>query len=110
MVTAETATVLPVLALLLSFGLWAVSAASAQVRCSDAAREAARAAARGEPDLVVRSDALRAAPVGARVSVVENAASITVVVTARAGPLGHRLPSITVTGRAVAAREPSDVG
>ncbi|MDP9241529.1 MAG: pilus assembly protein, partial [Actinomycetota bacterium] len=47
-VTAELATALPVLVFLLAVALGAVGAVTAQLRCVDAAREGARAAARGE--------------------------------------------------------------
>ena len=66
MVTAETAVVLPVLLLVLAGAVAAVVVVGAQLRCVDAAREGARAAARGEaaggrPELV-----RRAAPDGRR--------------------------------------------
>ena len=48
MVTAETAVVLPVLLLVLAGAVAAVVVVGAQLRCVDAAREGARAAARGE--------------------------------------------------------------
>ena len=47
MATAELAVVLPTLVLVIAVGLTMVSVVLAQVRCVDAAREAARAAARG---------------------------------------------------------------
>ena len=50
MVTAETAVVLPVLLLVLVCAVAAVTVVGAQLRCVDAAREGARAAARGETD------------------------------------------------------------
>ena len=65
MVTAETAAVLPVLALLLAFALWAVGAGGRQVQCADAAREGARSAARGDALATTRAVALAAAPGGA---------------------------------------------
>ena len=48
MVTAETAVVLPVLLLVLAGAVAAVVVVGAQLRCVDAAREGARAAARGD--------------------------------------------------------------
>ena len=65
MVTAETAVVLPVLLLVLAGAVAAVTVVGAQMRCVDAAREAARAAARGEPVDVVHAIAARTAPSGA---------------------------------------------
>ncbi|BEP12848.1 hypothetical protein acdb102_11590 [Acidothermaceae bacterium B102] len=105
MVTAETAAVLPVLALLLAFALWAVAAGGRQVQCADAAREGARSAARGDPLATTRAVALAAAPRGAVVTVTETALQVGVLVVARVPTAGRWLPTISVTGRAVAARE-----
>ena len=55
MVTAETAVVLPVLLLVLAGAVAAVTVVGAQLRCVDAAREGARAAARGEDVATVRA-------------------------------------------------------
>ncbi len=98
-VTAETAVALPAVVVLLT-GLLAVPlAVGAQSRCDDAAREAARAAARGDSAVI----AARA---------VDPAASVT---TSRAGEvltvevsLPAHLPvvgSLRVTARAVTADE-----
>lgn len=110
MVTAETAAVLPVLALLLAFALWAVAAGGLQVRCSDAAREAARSAARGDAPATTQALALAAAPRGAVVTVTESALQVVVLVSARVSSNGHWLPPMTVSARAVAAREPGSSG
>ena len=110
MVTAETAAVLPVLALLLAFALWAVAAGGQQVQCADAAREAARSAARGDPPATTRALALAAAPRGAVVTLTETSLQVEVVVAARVAAVGRWLPTITVTGRAVAAHEPASSG
>ncbi|MEB8343535.1 TadE family type IV pilus minor pilin, partial [Streptomyces endophyticus] len=48
-VTAEAAVVLPVLVAFTMALVWVVLAASAQIRCVDAARAGARAVARQEP-------------------------------------------------------------
>ncbi|HJX42614.1 MAG TPA: TadE family type IV pilus minor pilin, partial [Geodermatophilus sp.] len=55
MVTAETAVVLPVLLLVLAAVVAAVVVVGAQLRCVDAAREGARAAARGEDPAAVQA-------------------------------------------------------
>ena len=104
MVTAELAACLPVLMLVLAVALAAVSVVSARVRVQDAAREAARAAARGDP-ATGRRLAGQAAP-GATVQVVTGGDEVTAVVSVRVHPVGGFLPGYTVTGRAVAAREP----
>jgi Flp pilus assembly protein TadG len=107
-VTAETAVVLPALVLLLVLLLWGLSVGSAQVRCVDASRVAARALARGEDPAVATSAALDAAPVGARVEVSVGASQVTVRVTATApgpGSLGGSTGAVTVSASATAARE-----
>lgn len=105
MVTAELATALPVLVVLLAVALSAVSVSGARVRVQDAAREAARAAARGDP-ATGRSLAQHAAP---GVSILISRQGDQVVATARlhAHLLAGWLPSVTVSERAVAAVEPS---
>jgi TadE-like protein len=67
--TAETALVLPVLVGLVATLVWLIGAGVAQVRCVDAARDAARALARGEPDAQVVAAAEQSAPEGARIAV-----------------------------------------
>lgn len=61
--------VIPVLVALAMGLLWGLVAASAQIRCVDAARAGARAAARSEPQAAVLAAAQDAAPGGARVEV-----------------------------------------
>ena len=106
MVTAETAVVLPVLLLVLVGAVAAVTVVGAQLRCVDAAREGARAAARGEPPAVVEALVARAAPDGATTTVSEDADEVTVTVSARIAPAGPVPLAITVSARAVALREP----
>ncbi len=105
MVTAETAVVLPVLLLVLAGVVAAVVVVGAQLRCVDAAREGARAAARGEDTAAVTSLAGRAAPDGA-VTTVSGEEEVRVTVTARIAPLGPVPLRITVSAEAVALREP----
>jgi hypothetical protein len=71
-VTAETAMVIPVLVTLAGLLIWGLMAAAAQVRCVDAARAGARAAARSETPAVVLKVARQAAPAGAEVRVVRD--------------------------------------
>jgi enamine deaminase RidA (YjgF/YER057c/UK114 family) len=110
MATAELAVVLPTLVLIIAAGLTMVSVVLAQVRCVDAAREAARAAARGELPEVVRSVAAQAAPAGASVEVGRAGEEVRVTVSARAGRIGGLLPTFRVTASAVALREPESTG
>jgi Flp pilus assembly protein TadG len=105
MVTAELATCLPVLVLILAVALTAVSAVGARVRLQDAAREAARAAARGDRAAASRL-AARAAP-GAAVSITSGATEVVAVVRGHVHPLGGWLPALAIRERAVAAVEPS---
>ena len=105
MVTAELAAALPVLVLLLAVVLSAVRVASIRVRAQDAAREAARAAARGDPAAVARL--LRATAPGTSVRWEIRGDRVTAVAVARTRLPVPFLPAVTVTERAVAAREPS---
>lgn len=109
-VTAEAALVLPILVVLLTVGVGTVSAVTAQLRCIDAAREAARAAARGEAMQTVVELAARAAPEGAQVTVDHGAERIVVTVTAQVPIGGGLLPAVTVHGDAVALPEPTGPG
>lgn len=108
MVTAEFAVALPALVLALVAVLWALSAAGAAMRCEDAARAGARAAARGEPPEAVEAAVRRVGPGGARVSTSAAGGLVTVRVEARVtapGALPARLPALGVAGQAVAAVE-----
>lgn len=104
-VTAETALALPVLVVVLAAALGAVRVATAQLRCVDAAREAARAVARGDAPAAARLAASRDAPPGARVAVRVDGSEVSVQVTAdvSAGPL---LRSWPVAATAVTDVEP----
>ncbi|MGW4030968.1 TadE family type IV pilus minor pilin [Streptomyces sp. NPDC004838] len=67
-VTAEAAVAVPALVVFAMALVWALMAASAQIRCVDAASAGARAAARSEPHETALAAARSAAPEGARVS------------------------------------------
>ncbi|MFJ7195601.1 MULTISPECIES: TadE family type IV pilus minor pilin [unclassified Streptomyces] len=67
-VTAEAAMAIPVLVVFALTLVWALMAASAQIRCVDAARAGARAAARSEPEAQALEAARSAAPGGAEVA------------------------------------------
>ena len=106
-VTAETAVLLPVLLVVLAAAISVLACVAAQLRCVDAARSAARVAARGDAPDLVRGTAERLAPPGATVSLVSTVDTVEVVVSARVRPLGSalRLPTVGVSGSAVAGRE-----
>jgi hypothetical protein len=112
MVTAEMAVVLPALTVVLVFALWSVAAVTAQLRCVDAARIAARELARGDTADASIAAARAAAPAGARI-VVSRAGDLVVVdVDAGVqlpGPWSGTLPGLSLSGRAVALVE-SDAG
>lgn len=108
MVTAEIATALPSLILALLLAVWAVAVATAQLRVSDAAREGARAAARGESDAVTTTLADRAAPAGAEVDLQTRDGLVHVVVTVSVPaplPFADRVWTPTVRAEAVALQE-----
>ncbi|MGH8825882.1 MAG: TadE family type IV pilus minor pilin [Jiangellaceae bacterium] len=107
-VTAEIATALPALVVVVIGAVWVVSVGLAQLRCADAAREAARAAARGDDPAVVSSVAEAAAPDGAVVRVRVEGELVTVEVVARIPlplPFGDRVPAPTVRASAAAVTE-----
>jgi Flp pilus assembly protein TadG len=106
MVTAETAVVLPVLLLVLAGAVAAVVVVGAQLRCVDAAREGARAAARGEPVAAVTEIVRRAAPAGVAVSVTRAGDEVRVSVGVDVAPLGPVPLRVPVAAEAVARLEP----
>ncbi|MFE6049505.1 TadE family type IV pilus minor pilin [Kitasatospora sp. NPDC056446] len=96
---------LPALVLLAAMLIWGVLAAAAQIRCVDAARVGARAAARGEADAVELARA--AAPAGAQVRLALAADTVRVDVDAPCAAPGRigGLLTVRVGAEAVAARE-----
>jgi Flp pilus assembly protein TadG len=107
-VTAEIAAALPALILVLVAALWTLSLGLTQLRCADAAREAARAAARGDDPEVVRQIAEAVAPDGALVEVTERDGLVIVEVAARVRvpvPFADQLPAPTVTAESTAVEE-----
>lgn len=105
--TAELAVGLPAVVALLLAGLTAVGAVTAKLQCVDAAREAALAAARGEPGVPAGQ---AAAPEDAEVSIAVNDGTVVATVRAPVPVLGAHLPATSVTAVAVAAIEPGVPG
>ena len=103
-VTVEAALALCTLTLVVAMAVGAITAAAVSVRCTDAARELVRLAARGEPDRG-RAVAARLAPANARIELVVRGDEAIGEVTA--APL--RLLPVHLTGRAVAVLEPGTV-
>lgn len=107
-ITAETAVVLPMIAAFTMTMVWLLSLGIAQARTVDAAREAARAMARGDTVAQARSWGERVAPDGSRFAIEQGDRAIVVTVAAPVrGPRGMFgfLPPFTVHAQAVAAPE-----
>ena len=106
--TAELAMALPLL-LAVTVGLvWLLAVGAAQVRIVDAARETARAAARGDGTAEAVARGLQVAPGGSTIAVRTTGDRVTAEAEGRvAGPGGlfRFLPGVTVRAEAVAAAE-----
>ena len=102
--TVEAALAIASLVTVLTLCLGAVLCISQQVQCQDAAREAARLAARGDDARAVEI-AARVAPSGAYIEGGMEDDLVVAIVRVDA-PL---LPMITLTAEAVAVREPGEV-
>ncbi|HVW40975.1 MAG TPA: TadE family type IV pilus minor pilin [Amycolatopsis sp.] len=102
-VTVEAAIVLCCLTLVLGLVLSGAVAMTGQLRCADAAREAARLIARGQRPLAEHAVA-EIAPAGAKLSVEPAGGMVTVKVDAE--PVGGLLPGIHLHAEADAALEP----
>lgn len=102
--TAEAAVALPALVVVLLIAVGAAVTVDGQLRCVDAARAAARVAARGDADAAAARAGAEVAPRGARVTVVHHAGDVqvTVAVTLRAG---RWLPGVPLQARATAEQE-----
>lgn len=105
-VTAETAAVLPLLVAVTLGMVWLLTVGLAEVRVTDAAREAARAAARGDPPGQAAELARQAAP-GAEVSITTDDGLVTVRARDQVVPFGlfARFGKVTVEAEAVALSE-----
>ena len=106
--TAELAMVLPLLVALTLGLVWLLAVGAAQVRTVDAARETARALARGDDEVAAVERGLVVAPDGSQVAVSRGGGEVRVTVTARVqgpGGLFGRLPSPRLHAEAVAVDE-----
>lgn len=104
-VTVEAAIALGAFIAVLALALGAISAAIDQLRCIDAAREAARLVARGETDRA-RAVAADIAPTSANIAITVHGDNIEVDV--RATPANGLLPGLELHGAAFAIAEPGD--
>ncbi len=86
----------------LALCLAGLTAVAMQVRCVDAAREAARLAARGDERAAVET-ARRVAPAGARIQLRRDGDFFTATVAAHS----KLLPGLAIAAKAVSAAEPS---
>lgn len=103
MATAELALAIPALVLVVMLSIQSLSLGLAQVRCTDAARAGARAAARGEDAHEVRRAAQQVAPARSQVSVSRSRGTVRVTVSS---PSPASWVGLTPRAEAVAAVEP----
>jgi hypothetical protein len=106
--TAELVMVLPVLVAVTIGLVWLLSVGAAQVRTVDAARETARALARGDGRAEAVDRGVGVGPDGTRIAVQAGGERVVATASARVrgpGGLFRFLPAVTVRARAVAAAE-----
>ncbi|MFI6293846.1 TadE family type IV pilus minor pilin [Nonomuraea sp. NPDC050790] len=97
---------LPALIVVLAAALWAIQAVGAQLECVDAARAAARAAARGEPLDKVQEAARSATRPEAGIHITRSGRQTKVEITMQVRPAwATRLPAVTVTASATSGTE-----
>jgi hypothetical protein len=107
MVTAELAVAVPTLIVVTVLATGAISVASAQLRCVDAAAVAARLAARGDNATVTAGAVASVAPPGSTLRLTRRDGLVVadVAATVHAPGTGRLLPGFVVHARAVAADE-----
>lgn len=108
MVTAETAILLPALALVLAGLLWLITGVMGQIRCIDAAREAARLGARGDGSGRAIAAARRLAPSSAYIAISRQDGDVVATVSSRWVPFGGwagRLVALPLSATARATDE-----
>lgn len=108
--TAELAVVLPSMVLVLAVLVWVIAVASMQLRCVEAARAGARAAARGEADAAIArrargSTGLRDAEVRIRRRAGEVSVEVRAAMRPPLGAAARFLPETILTAQAHAAAE-----
>ena len=107
-VTAELALVLPLLVAVTMGLAWLLAVGASQLRAVDAARETARAVARGDSPAAALAVGQRVAPDGAAVRISSEGGQVRVTVTSEVtGPGGifDALPSARLHAEAVAVME-----
>jgi Flp pilus assembly protein TadG len=104
---------LPVLLTLLFLGIWLIGVVTANIRCIDAARDVARAVARGESPEAAQELGRRTAPANATITISRTDSDIHVTVIAtphRNAPLLDVLPATPITAKATVQSEPTIEG
>jgi Flp pilus assembly protein TadG len=110
-VIAEVAIVLPVLLSVVFIGVWWIGIIMVNIQCIDAARDVARAAARGESPATAREIGRRTAPDNATIEVHQTGTDIHVTVTATPDtPVLAALLAPTIKAEATLQAEPSQEG
>ncbi len=112
-VTAEVAIALPVLLTLLFLGVWLIGVVTVNIRCIDAARDVARAVARGESPESAQEIGRRTAPADAIITISRTDSDIHVTVTATprlSAPLLAALPASPITAEATVQSEATNEG
>ncbi|HWJ11971.1 MAG TPA: TadE family type IV pilus minor pilin [Nocardioides sp.] len=112
-VTAELAVALPVLLAVTAGLAWLLAVAVGQVRTVDAARETARALARGDDEAAAVAVGRRVAPDGVTIAVRREGDRVVVRATGRmAGPGGlfSAIPGARLDAEAVALAESDEAG
>jgi Flp pilus assembly protein TadG len=103
--------VLPILLVFVGALVWLVWVGIAQARCADAAREAARSLARGDPPEQALGVARQSAPDGARIEVERSAGTVIVTVSMSSSPSGglfDGLVAVHLDASAVSVLEDAD--
>jgi Flp pilus assembly protein TadG len=108
-VTAELALLFPVLMATIVAGVWAVGLVITNIRCVDAARDVARAVARGETEDTAQTVGRRTAPTDATIDIRITNGEVEVTVKADRRldwPLFAALPTIPLQAQATLQTEP----
>ncbi|MEV5961761.1 TadE family type IV pilus minor pilin [Kribbella sp. NPDC051952] len=109
-ITAELAITLPVLLSLLLLGIWSIGLVILNIQCIDAARDVARAVARGEPPDQAKAIGHRTVPT-ATITITREGQDIHVTVTATPTHNPPLLTSLTpahLTAEATLQSEPTE--
>ena len=107
--TAELAITLPVLLSVLLLGIWSIGLVVLNIQCIDAARDVARAVARGEPPDEAKAIGHRTIPTG-DITITREGRDIHVTVTAAPAhkpPLLSALAPAHLTAHATVQSEPT---